>query len=683
MAKVICSFIHPKDNKRYFYIHNTHYEALETIPMDLANFMWYYQSHKIQINWFDINYLDLKKRMDNYFVLKTKDYKEMVYKMVYHTGVNEMAKINQVISDKLEEFLSTKENEDLLVGVSIIFQSSKFTTFRPLDFYSSWHYTWQLFSRNNIEKPDDLQLLKLIKHENEVDLDAYAAYFLELIQQFKIPFICVPHILRNKENIRNYFIKNNYQTLLPFDLKELDKNRKIHTFKKKKPSAEEINFFFKAIKNCEFGLSNSLIEEISLTNKQEYKLTLIEKKNILNNILYGFSSLVNLLDDDNKEILPPIYTDEYLNQLETESPFVLWKYGVQLLDLYSIYGKLLYEEAHWYDFNYPFVYIQASQESKLMIYNEDTDMLYLYYQFKIPLLSIGQVFGGKAEDKIFFLNGFLNQKYEMDSPFCFESKQSSNAYNDKCFSEGLAPVSFNGKWGYIDHSSSIVIPFIFGDAYPFKDGKAKVFKLKDQFIKPIGEWRDIPSYENIDHRFSLTLKQFKLKYPDFPTIVSKPLSYFRDRTMSDLQLAMEYHSFQHGLFEIETKYSDISYFGKWITIDKLGNELDDEIPNHNLNNKKISVLENYSFENKESNYWLSQVMENEYLAINIPDSLYLNKDFILNLIEKCPSSYKCLNYIYAEDHECKLVYEKAMNQLISISHSESKEQAKSEDELPF
>ena len=42
------------------------------------------------------------------------------------------------------------------------------------------------------------------------------------------------------------------------------------------------------------------------------------------------------------------------------------------------------------------------------------------------------------------------------------------------FSEGLAPVRSNGKWGYIDTTGREVIPCIYDHAEKFKNGLAAV-----------------------------------------------------------------------------------------------------------------------------------------------------------------------------------------------------------------
>ena len=42
------------------------------------------------------------------------------------------------------------------------------------------------------------------------------------------------------------------------------------------------------------------------------------------------------------------------------------------------------------------------------------------------------------------------------------------------FSEGLAGVKLNGKWGFIDKTGKEVIPIKFDIAWPFENGKAMV-----------------------------------------------------------------------------------------------------------------------------------------------------------------------------------------------------------------
>ena len=49
--------------------------------------------------------------------------------------------------------------------------------------------------------------------------------------------------------------------------------------------------------------------------------------------------------------------------------------------------------------------------------------------------------------------------------------------NSFAFKEGLACMQKNNKWGYVDNNNTIVISFIYDEAYKFENGKARV-KLK-------------------------------------------------------------------------------------------------------------------------------------------------------------------------------------------------------------
>lgn len=51
------------------------------------------------------------------------------------------------------------------------------------------------------------------------------------------------------------------------------------------------------------------------------------------------------------------------------------------------------------------------------------------------------------------------------------------------FSEGLACVELNGKFGYIDIKGKVVIPFKFDEASPFVNGVASVFNEKEDKMK--------------------------------------------------------------------------------------------------------------------------------------------------------------------------------------------------------
>ena len=65
----------------------------------------------------------------------------------------------------------------------------------------------------------------------------------------------------------------------------------------------------------------------------------------------------------------------------------------------------------------------------------------------------------------------------------------SKKYDDAgSFSEGLAAVEINGKWGFIDHTGKEIIPLKYDDAGSFSEGLAPV--------KLDGKWGQIDKNGN-------------------------------------------------------------------------------------------------------------------------------------------------------------------------------------------
>ena len=60
------------------------------------------------------------------------------------------------------------------------------------------------------------------------------------------------------------------------------------------------------------------------------------------------------------------------------------------------------------------------------------------------------------------------------------------------FSDGLALVKLDGKWGFIDKEGHVVIPFEYDDAEDFSEGLAHVEKDGEWFyINQKGERQDM------------------------------------------------------------------------------------------------------------------------------------------------------------------------------------------------
>ena len=79
---------------------------------------------------------------------------------------------------------------------------------------------------------------------------------------------------------------------------------------------------------------------------------------------------------------------------------------------------------------------------------------------------VGDFSEGLAHVQLNGKYGFVNKSGEVVIPIKYDYARD--------FSEGLAAVQLNGKWGFINKSGKIIIPSIYDDAGGFSDGYALV-----------------------------------------------------------------------------------------------------------------------------------------------------------------------------------------------------------------
>ena len=80
--------------------------------------------------------------------------------------------------------------------------------------------------------------------------------------------------------------------------------------------------------------------------------------------------------------------------------------------------------------------------------------------------------------------GFVNKTGKEVTPLKYDDVANSSSYSDVLkkgsFSEGLAAVQLNGKWGFVNKTGKEVTPLKYDDAWDFSEGLALV-KLKKKF----------------------------------------------------------------------------------------------------------------------------------------------------------------------------------------------------------
>jgi hypothetical protein len=121
---------------------------------------------------------------------------------------------------------------------------------------------------------------------------------------------------------------------------------------------------------------------------------------------------------------------------------------------------------------------------------------------------------------------------------------SGDVYTPKKFNEGLAAISINGKYGYINNNFEVVIPPLYDHAYEFQNGLARIILIGEYgFINKHGENVVSPVFE--------FLRPFKENRAAFrKTISRKRVRWgFVDRK-GDIAVNAEYsivEDYYHGL----------------------------------------------------------------------------------------------------------------------------------------
>ena len=371
--------------------------------------------------------------------------------------------------------------------------------------------------------------------------------------------------------------------------------------------------FMQNVINCEYGISSTLIQELDKYKKNLPDLTDAEVEELS---AKAFTSppiyiLYNLEDDNGNLLLPIIYNDFY-NGSANKELFSLGKYGIQCIDLYNIKGKLIYKDAYWIDFHTDYYVEIMEQSSKIKIFRYRPEKEDLEFLVEVRDNNLNGLISFN-ESRFYFNRGFVDENFNATTPMCFD--------NGKYFNEGLVPVCLNGKWGYINKKSDVIIDFIFGGAEPFENGIAKVFVLKPEYQVEKGLWLD----DNVND--SYTPDKFSELFPKFPKKKRIPFCFFREDRKTMEEFNAEYHYFGEGA---------ASDYGYWTRINIKGEILDNAI--HIAVNQTESSLEDLNYTNLDKGLWFYYMVENcsEYWVVSkLPDSLYIDKPFVLSILEKC------------------------------------------------
>jgi hypothetical protein len=383
--------------------------------------------------------------------------------------------------------------------------------------------------------------------------------------------------------------------------------------------------FLKNVAECDYGISNDLNKEFVHYKKNFSDLTEIEIQELMANVFTTppIFRLYNLEDADGNLILPMIYNDFFLES-ENKEIFSLGKYGIKSIDLFNKKGKLLYKDAYWINFHTEY-YVEITEQNsriKIVRYNPETEELEFLGEPTSKLIDRLISF---KESRFYFNNGFVDENFKAVTPQCFD--------NGKFFNEGLAPVCLNGKWGYIDKMANVVIDFTFGAAEQFVNGKARVFILKSEFQNEKGVWMESTTYQGY------APSQFLELFPEFIMKVRKPLCFLRENSKTVEQLNEAYHYYAEGVNEA---------YGYWAEINTKGainGNVDSRIQvDKNYIEKKVNTI--------DEEYWFNYIIANSNsctIISELPDVLFMDKNFVLRILERLPNFFQYFSIIYSDD----------------------------------
>jgi hypothetical protein len=404
------------------------------------------------------------------------------------------------------------------------------------------------------------------------------------------------------------------------------------------PSTEECKVFLNNILIADMGVSDSLKEKLEELNKDVEELSIKDLAIIKKELFWGDLTLYNLVNSNGEYFLPLIYSSLNSDPWD-DNLFCFSKYGEEnSFDLFTKSGKKIYENAWKFDLFGENIVIIQSQDLK--------ECLYKYNPDKEQLIFISDLSDSYkcncclSENRLFIENGYVNENLEPQTPFCFDE--------GKDFNEGLAAVCLNGKWGYINNKGEIVVDFQYGEAYSFQNGYAQVLELKPEFQIEKGCWVEVNSF-NENRKLNYSEEEFQIKFPKFPKKIKKPLSIIRGLYKTRKELINEYNCFKDGTAGHNSDFTDFNSYGTWVIIDVNGNQIDTE------NDEVIHLVRNSE---QLFDYWFEKVKFEGNIVYQIPDELFINKEFVCKLMKEASICFNNFSCYYSDDDEvCALAFE--------------------------
>ena len=219
MATPVFKFQHPDlPREDLYFIHNTFFELPETIPMDLASFIWYHQETNRTLEGFIYGWDNLKKNQTS---LKDKTFathfqekeKQQLYQDALFNNALEIAEHNSNLSQQIYEMLNQNASEQELFQ---LVNEAEDLWFLDVPSYFSRHQLMRYLWDNHQDKFDE---------HNSYQKDK--AILMELVQQSGLGLVFADDSLKNDIDLLSTAVRADYRAwfFIPQELRQQIENQ--------------------------------------------------------------------------------------------------------------------------------------------------------------------------------------------------------------------------------------------------------------------------------------------------------------------------------------------------------------------------------------------------------------------------------------------------------------------------
>ena len=527
MANPLFSFVHPIDNKRYFFIWDTFTGLPKTLPMNLLNLLQFYGLYNLpEIEVIFALYPDLVKHgttiPGDTFDKTNKNIKELLNKHVIFTKVNDEY---EAVSQKMEKLFSDRQDFECFWNVyEKEIENINIYPPYPFQYYHFLAFTGRcLFYTSREELKLHQVIEECTKGKNPENVNFYEVnnwftrgymkdfeetmvkLFYELAKINLIDVSAIPHSLRYDSRIETLFLSYEFGGILPRKNINYDINKRYTAS-------------FKTIE-----LTDNIIVQILNNHFHKYSLNLyteeignfdngltsaeVDLRPLLNEFYDAYSEFVNFFDENNNALYP--YGLVLPSEKKIENFYILSEGAFDVSCIYDRDGIIINMPAEEIIFMEPDVFA-LSKDNKSNILKFDKNLRF-YKELEHRISPFYNKFHYYPELNAFFLgSGWISISGEILTPMCFT--------NCGDLRDDMIAFEMNGRWGYMDRNFKIVIPPIFAVAHGFRDGKASVYLWERDYRDQSGEWIKLPSWIPIIEsvKYELNEALFREKFPNFP-----------------------------------------------------------------------------------------------------------------------------------------------------------------------